>query len=144
MSCEIASVSVEPEVLAWPSIGGEAPVSAPMFKQVTATSANEPDAAELKSRLAELERYQQAAITKAREAGFQEGFRQAREQAAGEVKVAGERLGRLLEELASLKHKIRSEAEVELVNLSLAIARRILHRQISIDAEAIHGLVHAA
>jgi flagellar assembly protein FliH len=53
-------------------------------------------------------------------------------------------VGQTLASLAQTKRKLRQEGEVELLKLSLAIARRILHREISIDAEALHGLVHAA
>lgn len=129
----------------WRSIAGAAAPPRPLFQEVSSPPPPKIDeSGELKKRMSELEMAHQVAITKTREAAFQDGFRQAREQAAGEVKVTAERLARLVGELALLKRKIRSDAEVELVNLSLAIARRILHRQISIDAEAIHGLVHAA
>ena len=53
-------------------------------------------------------------------------------------------LGETLRELTLLKRKIRNEAEQELVQLSLAIARRILYRELATDPESIHGIVHAA
>ena len=46
--------------------------------------------------------------------------------------------------LAQTKRKLRAEGEMELLKLSLAIARRILHRELAIDPEAVHGLVHTA
>src|SRR5207248_5523455 len=47
-------------------------------------------------------------------------------------------------EIANLRARLRSEAEADLVKLSLAIARRVLRRELAIDAEALHGLVLAA
>jgi flagellar assembly protein FliH len=46
--------------------------------------------------------------------------------------------------MAGLRHNIRREAEEELVRLALAIARRILHRELSVDPDALMGLVKAA
>ena len=43
-----------------------------------------------------------------------------------------------------MKRKIRNEAEQELVKLSLAIARRIVYRELATDPDSIHGIVHAA
>ena len=40
--------------------------------------------------------------------------------------------------------RIRRESEEELVELSIAIARRILHRELTLDPEAVRGLVKAA
>jgi flagellar assembly protein FliH len=47
-------------------------------------------------------------------------------------------------ELASLRQRLRRETEEDLVRLAVAIARRILRREISTDPEAILGLVKAA
>ncbi|MEJ7608006.1 MAG: FliH/SctL family protein [Bryobacteraceae bacterium] len=43
-----------------------------------------------------------------------------------------------------MRAKLRREAERDLVTLAVAIARRVLHREISVDAEAIQGLVKSA
>ena len=137
MPCEIAAHSVQTEDLQWPSIGGSPQTTQPLFQEVSTAQGTRPDnSPELTKRLAELEVAHQNALTKAREAAFQEGFRKAREQASGEVKVAADRLAALVGELAGLRRKIRSDAEVELVNLSLSIARRILRRQIAIGHDA--------
>jgi flagellar assembly protein FliH len=55
-----------------------------------------------------------------------------------------ERLAQSIEDLASLRARLRSEAEADLVQLSLAIARRVLRREMAIDPEALHGLVLGA
>ena len=40
--------------------------------------------------------------------------------------------------------RLRREAEADLVKLSLAIARRVLRRELAVDPDALHGLVLAA
>lgn len=76
--------------------------------------------------------------------GFAEGNTVGKEQAAVEVRPMLERLSRTLAELASLRARMRGEAERDLVNLSIAIARRVLHRELTLDPESIGGLIKAA
>jgi flagellar assembly protein FliH len=86
----------------------------------------------------------EAELTQARQSGFQEGLRRGRDEAAASVEQTLDRLAETLRELAQVKRKVRNEAEQELVHLSLAIARRILYRELTTDPESIHGIVHAA
>jgi flagellar assembly protein FliH len=86
----------------------------------------------------------EAELAEARQSGLQDGLRRGREETSAEVQKTLERLAETLRELAQMKRKIRNEAEQELVKLSLAIARRILYRELSTDPESIHGIVHAA
>jgi flagellar assembly protein FliH len=50
----------------------------------------------------------------------------------------------MLGELAGIRRNLRAEAEEAAVVLALAVARRVLHRDIATDPEAILGLVKAA
>ena len=79
-------------------------------------------------------------IREAHQAGFREGEAAGRSQAEPIV----EQLGRTIQELVSLRPRLRREAEADCVQLSLAIARRVLHRELSIDPEAIEGLIRTA
>ncbi len=56
--------------------------------------------------------------------------------------VAG--LSNIIQELAALRPRFRAEAEEDTVRLAIAIARRVLHRELATDPEAILGLVKAA
>ncbi len=102
------------------------------------------ETAELKRRIAELEQFHANELARMRQDAFEQGFRQAREESALEVKAASERLAQLVADLPALKKKLRAEAEMDLLKLALAIARRILHRELLTDPEAMHGLVYAA
>jgi flagellar assembly protein FliH len=53
-------------------------------------------------------------------------------------------LNAIIAELASLRKRTRAEAEDDAVRLAIAIARRILYRELSTDPDAILGLVKAA
>jgi flagellar assembly protein FliH len=79
-----------------------------------------------------------------RERAWQEGERAGRESAAAQLEAQLARMVRSIEELARYKPRLRSEAERDVVSLALAVARRVLRRQIEIDPDAIQGLVRAA
>jgi flagellar assembly protein FliH len=76
--------------------------------------------------------------------GFEEAHRQLAEEAERRVQPLLERLSASLANLAGLRARIRTETEAELVRLAIAIARRILHRELTLDPDSIHGLVKAA
>lgn len=101
-------------------------------------------AAEMHNRIVELERSLQRGVQQAREDGWREGEAAGRERAAAEVKPVMERLTRSIGEMASLRSRIRRETEADLISLSVAIARRILRRELTVDPEAVQGLVRAA
>lgn len=90
----------------------------------------------------------QQALQQAKHQGFQEGARQAGESAQAQIQAAinqtSARLADSLAEIAALRPRLRREAESQVVELALAIARKILHRTITMDAEALAGLVHAS
>ena len=103
-----------------------------------------PETAEFERRIAELERLRQLEKAEAQHRGVEDGLRRGREEAAAEVKKAFDQIARALEELSQMKRKLRQEAEQEMVKLSLAVARRILYRELSTDPGSIEGIVHAA
>lgn len=144
MLCRIADEEPVKDV-AWQSLGGGSSARAVVPASQAPFKPQQPqETAALTNRLAELDRNHQAELARTREAALQEGLRQGREQAAADVKAAADRFGQMLRDLAGLKRKIRNEAEFDVLKLSLAIARRILHRELAVDSEAIQGLIHAA
>jgi flagellar assembly protein FliH len=86
----------------------------------------------------------QAEIEAARRESFQQGVEEGRRQASGQLQAEFARLARAIEEAAGLKSRIRAAAERELVELALAIARRVLRRELQVDADAVLGLAKAA
>src|SRR5579863_4526672 len=80
----------------------------------------------------------------ARKQGFEEGQAASRQSLAGEVESMRMKLGRSLEELTGARPRYRRQAEQDVVALALAVARRILHRELTVAPEALLGLVKAA
>lgn len=110
----------------------------------SAGQAPEPASAPDARRIAELERECEQRVHAARAAGFAEGEASGRSRAAAELKPVLERLARSIEELGQLRGRLRRQAEGDMLSLSLAIARRVLRRELSLDPEAMHGLVLGA
>src|SRR5207248_4550222 len=80
----------------------------------------------------------------ARADGVREGEGAARSRAGAELETALERLARTIEELAAMRSRLRREAEADTVKLAVAIARRVIRRELAVDPEALHGLVLGA
>src|SRR5579862_1916575 len=76
--------------------------------------------------------------------GFSEGRGVGRDQVKAELQPVLDRLAKNLAELSSLRSRIRKDAEGDLLKLSLAIARRVLHRELTLDPESIQGLIKVA
>ncbi len=86
----------------------------------------------------------EAKVREARAAGVREGEAAGRSKAAAEMQQAIERLTRSIEEISGLRARLRREAEQDLIRLALAIARRVIRRELSVDPDALHGLVLGA
>lgn len=143
MRCKVADLSQGIEPITWRSTRSSLP--AITFVETTENTENLADeAAKLRAELAERERRHQQEIAQVRRDAFAEGQRKMQEAVAAELSAAHNHIAQVLAELSTTKRKLRNDAEGEMVNLSLAIARRILHREISVDPEALHGLVHTA
>jgi flagellar assembly protein FliH len=77
-------------------------------------------------------------------AGHAAGVAAGAAEASARIDPAIASLNRVVEDLASVHPRFRAEAERDTVKLAIAIARRVLHRELTTDPEAILGLVIAA
>jgi flagellar assembly protein FliH len=102
------------------------------------------ETAELERQLLELQIANQAELARAKQSSFEHGLQQGREEAASAIRESAQKLATTLAELVAFKRKLRLDAEREVVKLSLAIARRILNRELATDPDALEGVVHAA
>jgi flagellar assembly protein FliH len=75
--------------------------------------------------------------------GLREGEAAAGRKLAEQMRIKVEQLGRSIEQLALHRAKIQREAEPELVRLALAIARRIMRRELSVDPDSLLGILKA-
>jgi len=120
---------------------GPLPVESLSLRQVG--SGARPVVEEAKPSAAQQQQFEQR-IRDAREQGYAEGEGAGRGQASAEMRPVIERLSRSIEEIAGFRARLRREAEADTIKLALAIARRVLRRQLAIDPEALHGLVLGA
>jgi len=61
-----------------------------------------------------------------------------------EVEPWLKRMAQSIDDIATVKQRYLAESEDQLVRLAVAVARRILYREIQVDTEALFGLIHAA
>jgi flagellar assembly protein FliH len=118
-----------------------APAALPRAQSQPPAQADSPseqdDQAALKARLAALER---DAFSK----GFAQGERAGGEAAAQRAEAMLRRLTETLEELATLRQQMIHETERQMVQLALAIARRVVHREVSIDQDLLVAMARVA
>ena len=127
--------------------GDARPVSRVVWREVgaaaTAPAAGQP-VRDPAAELAQLEIQSQQKIREARAAGVREGEIAGRNRAAAEFQPVVERLTRSIQEIANLRARLRREAEADVVQLALAIGRRVVRRELSADPDALRGMVVAA
>jgi flagellar assembly protein FliH len=85
-----------------------------------------------------------ARIEAARLAGFQQGEQQGFERGSQAARPYIDKLTASVAEIGRARSVIRRDAERDLIALSLAIAKRILRRELAVDPDAVQGIVRAA
>jgi flagellar assembly protein FliH len=110
-----------------------APAAAPVAPPVTEESL----LAEHRERLAALER---EAFTK----GYAQGERAGLEAGGKRAEAMLRRVAQTIEELGGLRQTLIQETEREMVQLALTLARRVVHREVTLDPELAAALAHVA
>lgn len=113
-------------------------------RQVSETGQTRSEVTLLKAELERVRAEADRACQEASAAGRRDGelaTRQALEQ-QWEEEMA--KLRQMMKEASEVGPKLRRQAEEELVRLAVAVARRILHRELTIDVDALTGLVKTA
>ena len=131
--------------IAWHNVSGPLPSHAAYPGAVQTSTVSSPGAVqELENRLRTLERESEERLQEAFGRGLHEGDTSVRQQFGAEVSSTLARLARSIEEISGLRQRFRHEAEAEVVKLAVAIARRVLHRELTVDSDALLGVVKAA
>lgn len=92
---------------------------------------------EHQARLAALER---DAFTK----GYAQGERAGMEAGSKRAEAMLRRVAQTVEELGALRHTLAQQSERQMVQLALMVARRIVHREVSLDPELVAAMAHVA
>ena len=101
-------------------------------------------AEDFERKIADLQNTIARTAAESRQTGFREGEAQGTSQATAAIQPALEQMCRAVQALADLKPRLRREAESDVVQLAVAIARRILHRELTVDPAAMQALVQVA
>jgi flagellar assembly protein FliH len=96
------------------------------------------------ARISEIQQEAEARVRAAYNQGVAAGETAAKQQAQQKLEPVIQQLNGMINELASLRKRVRAEAEDDAMKLAMAIARRLIYRELSTDPEAILGLVKAA
>jgi len=126
----------------WSGSAGTAPVAEPRFAAAPASAAPPaaapaPDPREHEAHFAALER---DAFAK----GYAQGERAGVEAGNRRGDAMLRRLGETLDELASLRQTLLRQSERQLVQLALALAKRIVRREVAADDELFVALTRVA
>lgn len=83
-------------------------------------------------------------LAEAYERGHREGRLRAEAENAAYAASLSQQVARTAVHLAGERPRLRRDAEGDVVRLALSIAKRVIHRELSLDPEAIQGLVRVS
>jgi flagellar assembly protein FliH len=135
MSCKVFESLGDEEAQALPWLLN-APRKQVVLRGGEATRLN----ARLEEVTADLERQTRAAFEK----GLREGEAAARQRLEAESRASLERLSSAISEVPQKRMEALRRAESDAVHLAIEIARRVVHRELSVDPGALAGLIKAA
>ncbi len=132
MSCKVSETDAP---------GGAAPVR---WKHISKGGGEVPAEEPSAPATVPLEHLRQEWEQRAREAhaaGVREGEAAGRNRAAAEYQAVVEKFAQTAGEVAQLRARLRREAEADTLKLALAIARRVLRRELAVDPDALEALL---
>jgi flagellar assembly protein FliH len=142
MSSRARRISPQTSVIAFPwrsEAGEEAPAAAPRVGDL-GSRADEAEPQPPQDRDAHLAALEREAFAK----GYEQGERSGAAVAAQRGEAMLQRLTQTLDELTTLRAEMIRTTERQLVQLALAVARRIVHREVSLDADLLIAMARVA
>lgn len=106
----------------------------------TSSSPKGPPGTESEAALLEKIRTLEASVVVVKRDAFDAGLRQGEKDARAALAPVLARMNASIADLMAMRPDLRRRAEKDAVELSLKIARRILHRELSIDSNALNAL----
>jgi flagellar assembly protein FliH len=97
--------------------------------------------AQLRANLVLAEAEKDRLVREAHETGRRDGQAAGRQAVEAESHAVLQRLAASIQQVSELSGLLRTQAEGDLVRLAVAIAQRILHRELNVDSAVITGLV---
>jgi flagellar assembly protein FliH len=137
-----SSESGQAQKIAWRKVDGTAATAGPVSPSAGAGLAADPD--RCRGHIAPLSAEAEAREQQARQQGFQEGEAAAAQKAAQQYQQAIQRAAQSVQDSLASRLRMRQQLEQDLVHLAIEVARRILHRELTVDPQALLGIVKAA
>jgi flagellar assembly protein FliH len=140
LSKVLNDVALEVKPVVWRSnapAAGTVPPKAAIPDVVDETS-------QLRAKIAELTSAMESQSRQAYDAGLRAGETEARRSLEVGVNETVERMAVTIADLAATRGDTIRRAEADTVRLAIEIARRVLHRELSIDTSALEALIKAA
>ena len=138
------------QLVEWPAVDAitirdesEPPAQSPVPPSVIQQDSRK-ELAALETELARVKADAEQKVQEASAKGRHEGEEAARQSLGANVTAEIEKIKQLSKELLTCGPMLRKQAEGDLARLAVAIARRILHREIQVDHDALLGLIKAA
>jgi flagellar assembly protein FliH len=117
-----------------------ATAAAPALRTTRAAAPERPATGEEQAALLDKIRSLEAAMAIVKREAFDAGRAQGEQQARAALTPVLERLNASIAEIVNMRPELRRGAEKDAVELSLHIARRVLHRELTIDGNALNAL----
>jgi flagellar assembly protein FliH len=121
---------------------GAGPIPAKPGRPVPDSAPN--DILQLRARITELNAAAEQQARQAYETGLRAGEGTARKALESETRAAIDRLTATIVDVAAMRGDVIHRAEADTVRLAIEIARRVLHRELSVDPNALEALTKAA
>lgn len=136
----------------WPSVNAETGAyssNAPLLTSNEQSGADMPsdihtELLSLRSENIRLKALLQDAEQNAFQKGRQAGEDSVRNVLESKIEADVVKLRILMKEVKAAVPKLRRQTEEDLIRLAIAVARRVLHRELTIDSTALSGLIRAA
>lgn len=119
-------------------------VSNPLARPAHATAASgDGSGAELAAARATIQRLENE-LAAARKQGYEAGRAETEQKTRAELEAVLARMAAAIGELAGTRSEMRRRAEQDVVKLALLIAKRVLHRELTVDENAMTALARVA
>ncbi len=118
-------------------------IHAATFEQSVQATGSEPEGENVSALRSRIRQFESQAAADKREA-FESGRQQGEQQARGELQPVLKRLADSITEILGMRDDMRHRAEQDVVQLALLIAKRVLHRELTVDTEALTALARVA
>lgn len=129
----------------WRRLAGAAPAAGATQPSGETIAALQRRLTQMESEAAQRERQLQESAAKAGyEKGFRDGEAAARAQLNEELRQIAANSADCVQKMLGWRSQLRKQMEEDLVHLAVVIARRILHREVLVDKDALVGIVKAA